>query len=233
MLYLIDPSNYACHRQDLDNMYRLRDKVFSQKLNWDVKSENGMEKDEYDEKDAYYIVYKDKQGVIRGCQRMIEMTNRCMFDGPFKFVFSDYKDFKRPGYWEVSRLAVDYEYDENYTKNDAQKVYYALLAAKMHFGLEFAKVEAFMCITFPAFSKLMSLGGIVMAPLTQTTINGDKIVVSAYPPLKVSYERLLKKMNHEPYTPVLYYTGPMYASDDAMFMGGNEATKRNRIDLRS
>ena len=60
MLILIDPSNYEFHRQDLDDMYRLRHKVFYEELKWDVKSVNGMEKDEYDEKHAHYIIYKEQ-----------------------------------------------------------------------------------------------------------------------------------------------------------------------------
>jgi N-acyl-L-homoserine lactone synthetase len=225
MLYLIDPSNYACHRQDLDNMYRLRDKVFLQKLNWDVKSQNGMEKDEYDEKDAYYIIYKDEQGVIRGCQRFIEMTNQCMFDGPFRFLLSNISDFKRPGYWEVSRFAVDYEYSENYTQEDARKVFRSLLATEMHFGLEVAKVEAFLCITSPTFGKLVALNGLVMAPLKSCSINNDPIVVSAYSPLRFSYEKLLKSIGHDADDPILYYTGPMYAADTAF---GSMEVRYNR-----
>ncbi len=217
MLYLIDPSNYACHRQDLHNMYRLRDRVFRQSLNWDVKSEDGMEKDEYDEKDAYYIVYKDKQGVIRGCHRLIEMTNRCMFDGPFKFVLPNFKEFKRPGYWEVSRFAVDYNFDENYTRKDAQKVFLALIAANIHFGLEVAKVEAFLCITYPAFGKRIAQSGLVLSSLKNCTINNESIVISAYSPLRFSYEKLLKNLGHNFDDPILYYTGPMYANDDTVF----------------
>ncbi len=206
MLYLIDPSNYACHREDLDNMYRLRDKVFLKE-----RSQEGIEKDEYDEKDAYYIVYKDKQGIIRGCQRLIEMTNHCMFDGPFRFALSNYKDFKRPGYWEVSRFAVDREYDENYTQKDGQRVFKALLAANMHFGLAVAKVETFVCITFPDFAKLMSLNGILLAPLKSSIPNNDSIIISAYSALHVTYEKLLKSLEHNSEEPLLYYTGPMYA----------------------
>jgi N-acyl-L-homoserine lactone synthetase len=54
MLHLIKPNTYNLYRKDLDNMYRLRHRVFCTKLNWDVNSHDGMEKDQYDEKNAYY-----------------------------------------------------------------------------------------------------------------------------------------------------------------------------------
>ena len=46
MVYLITPNDYASHRADLDAMYRLRHKVFFEKLKWQVKSQDNMEKDE-------------------------------------------------------------------------------------------------------------------------------------------------------------------------------------------
>ena len=55
MLHLIKPNNYNLYRKDLDNMYRLRHRVFCTKLNWDVNGHDGMEKDQYDEKNAYYL----------------------------------------------------------------------------------------------------------------------------------------------------------------------------------
>ena len=83
MLYLIDPDNYHLHKNDLNEMYQLRHRVFFEQMKWHVSSENGMEKDEYDEQDMYYLIYKDDQGIVRGCVRFIEMTHTCMFDGPF------------------------------------------------------------------------------------------------------------------------------------------------------
>ncbi len=134
MLYLIAPNNYDSHRQDLDEMYKLRYRVFSKELKWDVKIHDGMEKDEFDERNAYYIIAKDEKGVVRGCQRLIEMTNPCMFDGPFSSFLSSLKDFKQPGYWEASRFAVDHSYDETYTKENSWACALSLLAGALEFG---------------------------------------------------------------------------------------------------
>ena len=111
MLYLIDPDNYHLHQNDLEQMYRLRHTVFFDKMKWQVSSIHGMEKDQYDEKNAYYLIYKDSHGIIRGCVRFIEMIHDCMFDDPFKHLLPNIEDYKKPRYWELSRLAVDHTYD--------------------------------------------------------------------------------------------------------------------------
>lgn len=89
MIIFIEPSTYHVYRQELEGVYRLRHQVFYEKLKWQVNSQNGLEKDEYDESNTYYLVYKDPEGKIRGCQRYIEMCHNCMFDGPFSFMLGD------------------------------------------------------------------------------------------------------------------------------------------------
>ena len=154
MLYLIEPKNYKNCREDLDNMYRFRHKIFFDKMQWDVKSQDGMEKDEYDEQNAYYLVYKDEEGIIRGCVRFIEMINPCMFDGVFNFALPNLEEFKREGYWEVSRFAVDTNsenYSNLYIKKNIAKI---LWLGLIEFSLKCKKVEAYIALTYPPFRNL-------------------------------------------------------------------------------
>ncbi len=210
MIYLITPENYKCYRTELDNMYRLRHKVFFEQLKWQVNSNDGMEKDEFDEKNAHYLIYKDEKGIIRGCQRLIEMKNPCMFDGPFKFFLSDLSDFKRPGYWEASRFAIDHEFDENYTSKKAQEVCLWLLAASVYFGLEIQPMEFCLSISMPSVKKLYSHYGFIGATLAERKINNDVVVVNGYKPLTYTYDAIMKRLTPDLKSPVLYYTGPMY-----------------------
>ena len=80
-----NPNIYAYSKELLDQMYCLRNDIFVEKLKWNIKSVNGREKDQYDEKNAFYLVYVDGGGEVRGCMHLIEMVNECMFDGPFSF----------------------------------------------------------------------------------------------------------------------------------------------------
>jgi acyl homoserine lactone synthase len=211
MLVLIDPSNYEFHRRDLDNMYRLRHKVFFEKLKWDVKSSHGMEKDEYDEKHATYIIYKDEQGIVRGCTRLIEMINPCMFDGPFRFLLPDLENFKHSGCWEQSRIAVDHNFDENYTPQMASQITASVYTAYLHFALELGAVKTCLLVSFPAAKKLYSRYGFSGKSVAERVFNGNQLLVTSYVPLRQTYEKLLTQLNCDFAKPILSYVKPIYA----------------------
>ncbi|MCE2716015.1 MAG: acyl-homoserine-lactone synthase [Pseudomonadota bacterium] len=193
MVYLITPNDYATHREDLDAMYRLRHKVFFEKLNWQVKSQDGMEKDEYDENYTYYLIYKDKNNVVRGCHRYIPMNNPCMFDGPFEFAFPDLKKYKNAKYWEASRLAVDFNFDAEYTKDDAKNVCVRIFAASVLLGLD-ADVKGFITLSYPSVIKIVSRY-FKTSRLERSSVNGEEIHVTKYIPTTEAYDNLTKGLN--------------------------------------
>jgi len=181
MVYLITPNDYATHREDLDAMYRLRHKVFFEKLNWQVKSQDGMEKDEYDENYTYYLIYKDKNNVVRGCQRYIPMNNPCMFDGPFDFVLPNLQDYKSGDYWEASRFAIDYDFGEGYEKEEAKQVFTRILAASMLMGLD-AKIKSFITLSYPSVVKLGSRYFPMLLLAKSLVNNSEEIHATEYLP---------------------------------------------------
>lgn len=205
MVYLITPNEYSTHRDDLDAMYRLRHKVFFEKLKWQVNSEDGMEKDEYDENNTYYLIFKDKNNIVRGCQRYIPMNNPCMFDGPFDFVLSNLKDYKNAQYWEASRLAVDYDYAEGYTKDDARNVCKRIFAASILLGQD-AEIKSFVTLSYPAMIKLLSQF-FSTSLLARSFVNNEEIHVTEYFPLSESYANLLDKINLPANEPVYILQG--------------------------
>ena len=213
MLYLIDPDNYHLHKEDLDNMYRLRHKVFFEKMNWQVSSENGMEKDAYDENNMYYLIYKDTKGIIRGCVRFIEMTNNCMFDGPFKFALPNLNDFKKPRYWELSRLAVDYNYDDQYTYEMSQHISLNLISGYLYFGLELEQIECTLTVSYPNTLELYKSHGLLFSQINRIMLNPEtkeEIIVSGFPCLNYCYDKMVKGMKIDANAPVLWHLGPMF-----------------------
>ena len=213
MLYLIDPDNYHLHKNDLNEMYQLRHRVFFEQMKWHVSSENGMEKDEYDEQDMYYLIYKDDQGIVRGCVRFIEMTHTCMFDGPFRFALPNAKDFKRPRYWELSRLAVDYAYDENYTAEIAQHVSLNLLIGYLYFAIELEQIECTLTVAYPKTLELYQSCGLVFKELNKIVLNNitkEEIIIAGFPSLNYCYDQIVAKSGIDINKPVLWHFGAMF-----------------------
>jgi len=204
MVYLITPNDYASHRADLDAMYRLRHKVFFEKLKWQVKSQDNMEKDEYDENNTFYLIYKDQNNIVRGCHRYIPMNHSCMFDGPFDFVLPNLKDYKNAKYWEASRLAIDCDFlEENPT--EARKVIVRISAASMQLGLD-AEIKSFLTLSYPSVARLLSQF-FSTSLLASSSVNDEEIHVTEYPPLAESYAKLLGKINLPKNEPVYILPG--------------------------
>ncbi len=198
MIYLIDSSNKEYHQHNLTEMFKLRFRVFSQNLKWKVTGHDGLEIDEYDNEHANYLVYADSSGRIKGCLRFIEMIHPCMFDGPFNFSLNNLQDFKRKNYWELSRLAIDQDVDENYTYEEMQLVGLKLLQAYMLFGMELQKVECTLTIGYPKVIQFYKEQGLIFKSLNKICIDEDKneiIEVAAFPTLNYCYDQYSLKTN--------------------------------------
>ena len=192
--------------------------MFFKRLSWKVNPQNGLEKDEYDEKNAYYLIHKDEKGVITGCLRLIEMTNNCMFDGPFRFLLPDLKSYKRQGMWEVSRFAVDTTLGAA-----ANKITLHLIACLYYFLLELQQAELFFSISYPSVVKLYQRYGIYGSVFTQREIEGKEVMVIGYPPLRLTYEKLLEKLKYDMREPLFYCLNPYFP----VFLPTSSRVERN------
>lgn len=93
------------HDNDLEDFFCLRKKIFKDRLNWLVTCKNGMEFDEYDCGNAYYLLGKVKDKIICGC-RFIDMKNHNMCTGTFYQYFEN-MIIREGNYIEVTRIFID------------------------------------------------------------------------------------------------------------------------------
>jgi N-acyl-L-homoserine lactone synthetase len=148
-LHLITPKNYNEYPCALNAIYQFRHFVFCEQLRWVSKSLDKLEKDQFDEKEGTsYLIYVDPNGILRGCIRLIEMFYDCMFDGPFYGFLEDREKYKKEGFWEISRLAIDRTTTDKYDKTERRKVLPTLLGAVNHLSFHKGIKESFL-IVFP------------------------------------------------------------------------------------
>ncbi len=61
-------------RNEVENeLYRFRNRVFSDRLGWDVESHRGLERDSFDTPDTHWVLIEDEQGVC-GCIRLLSCS---------------------------------------------------------------------------------------------------------------------------------------------------------------
>ncbi len=122
----------------LDDMHRLRHRVFRERMNWDVTSVNGMEFDEFDLCDPTYIVCRDAEAVY-GCWRLLPTTGDYMLHDVFADLLEGQPAPRAEDVWECSRFAVDCPVRENdglYSVNAVTgTLFCALYEHALHMGI--------------------------------------------------------------------------------------------------
>ncbi|MGX9182136.1 acyl-homoserine-lactone synthase [Mesorhizobium sp. BHbdii] len=107
MMQLITPDRYGEFADELKEMHRLRHRVFSDRLQWDVSVSGGYEVDSFDALGPQYLLLRAPTGRIDGCVRMLPTTGPTMLRDSFSILLGHRSLPDDPRIWESSRFALD------------------------------------------------------------------------------------------------------------------------------
>ena len=108
MLVVVEETNAGEHRELLENMFRLRARVFRDRLKWDVVVEDGMERDRYDDLGPVYLVYTDEeQKQVKGSLRLLPTTGPTLVSEFFSDTMPAAAQLSAPAIWECTRFCLD------------------------------------------------------------------------------------------------------------------------------
>jgi N-acyl-L-homoserine lactone synthetase len=107
VIYVIDSLNKHDYQPMLEEMYRLRKRVFHDRLGWDVEITDGMEIDIFDSLDPSYIVSVDSEGQVVGCVRQLQTTGPHMLSDVFSSILDGEPPLRSSRVWEATRFCVD------------------------------------------------------------------------------------------------------------------------------
>ncbi|MCC8392924.1 GNAT family N-acetyltransferase [Paraburkholderia sp. MMS20-SJTR3] len=99
-------------RQEFDNelineMYRLRARVFHGRLGWEIPTIAGMEIDGYDALGPHYMLIQDEQQRLRGCWRLMPTEGPNMLKDTFPQLLHGAAAPCGRHIWELSRWAIE------------------------------------------------------------------------------------------------------------------------------
>lgn len=109
MILVIDAINRQFHSKLLEDMFRLRARVFAERLGWDVHVERGMEIDEFDALDPVYLIGLDETDTVVSCVRLLQTTGPHMLSDVFSDILQGQAPLRAPTLWESTRFCVDTE----------------------------------------------------------------------------------------------------------------------------
>jgi acyl homoserine lactone synthase len=93
--------------KELCNMYRLRAKVFKERMGWDVPVMSGMEIDGYDALDPSYMLINEQDDNLRGCCRLLPTVGPYMLRDTFPELLHGHPAPEGKTIWELSRFAIE------------------------------------------------------------------------------------------------------------------------------
>ncbi len=108
MFFLVQATDYNKHRTLLDQMFRLRKRVFFDELGWDVPVNGDVERDGYDELNPAYLLWTDEdQTTLYGSLRLLPTTGPTLLNDVFRSTYPTDIDLCHPVIWEGTRMCVD------------------------------------------------------------------------------------------------------------------------------
>jgi len=108
MLVVIDRHNTDKYTHLIDQMFRLRARVFQERLKWDVRVADGRERDKYDDMGPIYLIYADDEGrEVKGSLRLLPTTGPTLLAEFFSDTLPDAVHLSAPTIWECTRFCLN------------------------------------------------------------------------------------------------------------------------------
>jgi acyl homoserine lactone synthase len=110
MIVVLEQYNTQRYPHLVDEMFRLRARIFRDRLNWDVEVTDGKERDRYDDEQPVYIIHcDDKARSLKGSLRLLPTTGPTLLADIFSDTLPDAVNLCAPSIWECTRFCLDDE----------------------------------------------------------------------------------------------------------------------------
>ncbi|KEO54948.1 acyl-homoserine-lactone synthase [Thioclava pacifica] len=159
MIVIVDSLNSHEYSDILAEMHRLRARVFSDRLGWDVKVSNGMERDEFDDLDPAHVISLDDKGQVVGCMRLLQTTGPHMLSDVFSCLLDGEPPIRSPHVWEATRFCVDTNLlGRGPTRNSISYVTSEVMIGAFEYGMHAGITDA-VAVIDPVMNRVMQRSG--------------------------------------------------------------------------
>jgi N-acyl-L-homoserine lactone synthetase len=130
MIVVIEQYNAHEFSSLMDEMFRLRARVFHERLGWDLQVVDGKERDKYDDLGPVYIIYADDETQkVKGSLRLLPTTGPTVLADIFSDTLPDAVYLSAPTIWECTRFCLETDISSNGRHREALIVSGVLIAA--------------------------------------------------------------------------------------------------------
>ncbi len=195
--------------QALEGMFRLRHEVFKERLNWDVGSIAGRERDVFDDLDPVYIVCED-EGEVLGSWRLLPTTGPYMLKNVFPELLHGTPAPEAENVWEISRFAVSKRVAGNESLGTVKAVTNILLDELFKFASR-RNIERIVAVSDIRFERILKRAGLLTQRYGPALQIGVTKAVSGYADVTELNLRRLALKHQQAVTPEQSFEGRLAA----------------------
>jgi N-acyl-L-homoserine lactone synthetase len=108
MVVVIEGYNAHKYPDLIEDMFRMRARIFHDRLKWDVQVIDGKERDKYDDEGPVYLIHTDEQArKVKGSLRLLPTTGPTLLAEFFSDTCPDAVHLSSPTIWECTRFCLD------------------------------------------------------------------------------------------------------------------------------
>ncbi|GLR90332.1 acyl-homoserine-lactone synthase [Bradyrhizobium iriomotense] len=179
MIQLITESSYSAFSCTLASMYKLRYRVFKQRLEWSVQTSGDMEMDDFDALHPAYLVQTSLEGHVEGSVRLLPTLGPTMVRDTFPMVLGGLPAPADPLVWESSRFAVDASPNAPKGEHGLAKSTYELFAGMIEFGLS-RRLNNIVTVTDVRMERILKRAGWPLCRIASPCNIGNTMAVAGH-----------------------------------------------------
>lgn len=173
----------------LDAMFRLRYRVFKERLGWQVTGNNGLERDRFDDLDPVYLILKDGDAVV-GSVRLLRTTGPHMLRDVFGDALGGRLGPSGPAIWESTRFSVDMDMASGRESRHLSTFTSCLLSGIWEFGLA-ARLSDVVSVYDGRMARILGRAGCTIARLGHVRRpDGTLVIAGRFPVNSTVLERI-------------------------------------------
>jgi acyl homoserine lactone synthase len=154
MIRLFSGTTRHLHLGAMDEMFRLRKRVFHDLLKWEVRVDDTWEVDQYDLSNPTYVLsYSDQTGKLRGALRLLPTLGPNMLDDTFPILLGRHPRIRDAAIWESSRFCIDPEISQDRASNQVTIAAAELMCGVGELGLA-SGLSHIVTVTDPLLERM-------------------------------------------------------------------------------
>lgn len=105
-IVIAQENNIAISAGFFNDIFKLRHEIFLERLQWDIETRDGLERDNFDDLNPFHIAVQNAQGSVDGCWRALPTLGSYMLKDVFPELLQGEVAPTESNVWEISRFAV-------------------------------------------------------------------------------------------------------------------------------